>query len=197
VTIERFGSARVAGASRFDVTALQVGPITVTAPPAVTQPFARGQFFDLTDDQRLTLPSFEPFAAGVTVASADFTFGPAATADLTYETAYLDMEPEAPRGRVTRTTLVATSLPVSALAWQPKSGAAARSAMRGRAAAPATAPLHVTVESPPLVAVDRDTLAPSAAVVLGGQAAVSPTVAAQAIAAAGADVAILETCELE
>jgi hypothetical protein len=197
VTIERFGSARVAGPNRFDVTELRVGPDTVTAPPTVTQPFARGQFFDLTDEQRLTLPSFEPFTAGVTVGGADFTFGPAVSADLTYETAYLEMERSAPRGRVTRTALLAAALPPSALEWQPKSGAAARSALRGRAAAPAAGPLRVTVEPPPLVAVDGDTLAPSTAVVLGGQASVSPTAAAQATAGAGLAVAVMEAWELE
>jgi len=43
---------------------VRVGDVTLTSPTPVTQPFGRGQFFDLTDEQRLTLPSFEPFAAG-------------------------------------------------------------------------------------------------------------------------------------
>ena len=195
VTIERFGTARVTGANRFDVTALRVGPVTHTAPPTVNRPFGRGQFFDLTDEQRLTLPSFEPFAAGVTAATPDFTFGAPVVADLKYETAYLEMQPDAPRGRVTRATLLATGLPASAVGWQSKSGAAARSAMRERARAPQDRPLAVSIEPVALVAVDRQTLAPSATVVLTGQPASSPTAAAQAIRTAGAAVTIVEVFE--
>jgi Family of unknown function (DUF6603) len=197
VAIERFGSARVAGANRFDITAVRIGPDTIATPDTVTQPFGRGQFFDLTDEQRLTLPSFEAFPAGITVGSADFTFGPAVAADLTYETAYLEMEPEQPRGRIIRTQLVAAALPLSALDWQPKSGAAARSAMRATAASPVVRTSNVTVDAPPLVAVEGDTLEPAVSVVLEGAAAVSPTVAAQRIAAAGPSLAILEAFELE
>jgi hypothetical protein len=196
VTIQRFGSARVSGANRFDVTALRVGPDTIAAPVPVSRPFGRGQFFDLTDEQRLTLPSFEPFTAGVTVASADFTFGPAVAADLRYETAYLDMEPEAPRGRLVRTVLLTTGLPASALQWQARSGAAARSAMRERARAPIARSLAVSVDPVPLVAVERDTLSPSATVALEGQAAQSPTVAAQTVRAAGAAAVVLEAFEV-
>jgi hypothetical protein len=196
VTIQRFGTSRVSGANRFDVTALRVGPNTFTAPAAVNRPFGRGQFFDLTDEQRLTLPSFEPFTAGVTAASPDFTFGAAVGADLKYETAYLDMDPEAPRGRITRATLLTTGLPVSGLKWQPRTGAVARSAMRERARAPLGQQLSVSVESVPLVAVERDTLAPSGTVVLAGQAAASPTVAAQTVKSAGATAIVMEAFEV-
>ncbi|MGH7459795.1 MAG: DUF6603 domain-containing protein, partial [Longimicrobiales bacterium] len=197
VTIERFGNSSVEGANRFEVTALRVGPTTINAPPQVTRPFGRGQFFDLTEEQKLTLPSFEPFTAGVTVASPDFSFGAPVVADLNYETAYLEMEPDAPRGRVIRTTLLTTALPISALAWQPRSGAVARSAMRERARAPIGQQLSVSVEPPDLVAVETDTLVPSTTVVLGGQAAVSPTAAAQTVARANARAVILEAFEVE
>jgi hypothetical protein len=192
VNIQRYGSARVVGASRFDVTAVRVGDLTLANPPAVTQPFGRGQFFDLTEEQRLTLPSFEPFAAGVTVASSDFTFGESLGADLEFETAYLELEPEAPRGRLIFTTLIANGIPLSALDWQPKSGGAARSSFRERARAPLGAALGVSVEAVPLVAVETDTLAPSETVVLSGQAAVSTTAAAEAVSAAGGGVTVME-----
>jgi hypothetical protein len=196
VTIQRFGSARVVGANRFEVTAVRVGAVTTTTPTVVTQPFGRGQFFDLTDEQRLTLPSFEPFPAGVTVASGDFTFGTPLSADITFETAYLEMEPDAPRGTLVRTTLIANTLPLSALEWQSKSGGVARSLVRERAVAPAGQSLGVSVEPVPLVAVEGDTLAPATSIVLCGQAAVSATVAAQVAAAAGPGIAVIEVFEL-
>jgi hypothetical protein len=197
VAVQRFGRSRVTGPNRFDVTAVRVGGTTLTSPPTVTQPFARGQFFDLTDEQRLTLPSFEPFAAGVSVTGSAYTFGTPVTADVKYETAYLDMEPEAPRGTVVRTILTAATLPTAALEWQAARGAAARSLMRERATAPAGAMLNVAVQAPALVAVDALTLAPSAAVVLDGQAATSPTIALQKVAAAGAALTVVEAFEVD
>jgi hypothetical protein len=195
VTIERFGSARVVGANRFEVTSVRVGAATIDTPTAVTRPFGRGQFFDLTDEQRLTLPSFEPFDAGVTVASGDFTFGPPVGADITFETAYLEMEPDAPRGTLVRTTLIASTLPLSALDWQPRSGGVARSLVREKARAPLGASLGVSVEPVPLVAVDVDSLGVLPGVVLTGQAAASPTVAGEAVASAVGRVAVVESFE--
>jgi hypothetical protein len=196
VDLQRYGTARIAGASRFEVTTLLVGADTITAPDPVARPFGRGQFFDLTDEQRLTLPSFEPFAAGVAVATGDYAFGDAVPADLRYETAYLQMEPDAPRGRIVRTTLFTTGLAEAAVKWQSRSGAAARSAMRERARGPAGRGLAISVEPPPLLAVDADTLNPSLAVALDGQASASPTLAAQAIAAAGVRAVVLEAFEV-
>ena len=85
---------------------------------------------------------------------------------------------------------------MSALKWQPRIGAVARSAMRERARAPLGQQLSVSVESVPLVAVESDTLAPSGTVVLGGQAAASPTVAAQTVKSAGATAIIMEAFEV-
>ena len=192
VDIQRCGSARVVGANRFDVTSVRIGDLTVTDPPAVTQPFGRGQFFDLTEEQRLTLPSFEAFAAGVTIASGDFTFGASVPADLEYETAYLELEPEAPRGRLVFTTLLARGLPLASLEWQSKGGGAARSSFRERARAPRGAALGVSVEAVPLVAAEADTLAPSQTLVLSGHAAVSATAAREAVAASGLALTVLE-----
>lgn len=196
MTIERFGAARVVGANRFEVTALRVGPVLIPDPPRVRRPFGRAQYFDVTDEQRLSLPSFEPFDAGVTAAGADFTFGPSVAASLKYETAYLAMEPEAPRGRISRAELFATALPVSALGWQSRGGAAARSPLRERARAAAGEALRLGVSEAPLVAVRSDTLEP-ADLVLEGQAAVSTTAAAQTAALSGAGLMILEAFELE
>jgi hypothetical protein len=106
------------------------------------------------------------------------------------------MEPDAPRGTLVRTTLIANTLPLSALEWQSKSGGVARSLVRERAVAPAGQSLGVSVEPVPLVAVEGDTLAPATSIVLGGQAAVSATVAAQVAAAAGPGIAVIEVFEL-
>jgi hypothetical protein len=197
VTLERAGNARIAGADRFEITSLRIGDRVTDAPDPVARPFARGQFFDLTDVEKLSAPSFEPFAAGVSIAGDDFMFGPSVGAELSYETAYLDMEPDAPRGKTTRTVLVASTLPVSVLQWQAKSGAVARSAFRERSRAPDGVSFDLRVGDVPLVAVEPDTLTPTAAFALEGQAAVSPTVAAQTLRGAGVPATILESFDRE
>ena len=58
VSVQRFGRSRVVGPDRFEVTAVRVGETTLTSAPAVTQPFARGQFFDLTDEEYQQLADF-------------------------------------------------------------------------------------------------------------------------------------------
>jgi hypothetical protein len=195
VTVERFGTSRIVGANRFDVTAVRVGASTIDSPRPVNRPFGRGQFFDLNEDQRLTLPSFEPFTAGVSVAGADFTFGAAVSADLNYETAYLDTEAEIPVNRVVRAILFTNTLTFATLEWQAKSGSAARSLLRERVRAP-VGKTPVSVESVPIVAVQADTLA-SSTLVLEGQAAFSPTIARERVRATGEKLMILEAFELE
>lgn len=196
VTLERAGRSRIAGANRFEVATVRVGESTRTSPDLVARPFARGQFFDLTEEQRLTLPSFEPFDAGVRIAGDDFTVGTPVAADLRYETAYLDMESDAPRGTITRAELLFVALPASALLWQPASGAAARSSFRERSRAPADAALKVKVGDVPLVAVDPETLE-GTGFAFEGRAAASPTAARQAVGAAGIAATIVEAFEVE
>jgi hypothetical protein len=118
ITVQRVGQARARG-----------GPTTVTlgepvvagaaaaSGGAVSGLFPRAQFFDLTDDQKLSSPSFEPFQDGVALTAADVLPGPAVTSTPEYETILLGVE--APRVRVV--------LDRSVLAWAVESGAVARS----------------------------------------------------------------------
>ncbi len=76
VDITRYGAAPVAGAARFDVTGVRVNGTLVAdaARVPVKDVFAPAQFFDLTDQAKLTRPSFESFAAGVRVGTRAITF---------------------------------------------------------------------------------------------------------------------------
>jgi hypothetical protein len=65
--------------------------------------------------------------------------------------------------------------------------------VREKARAPLGASLGVSVEPVPLVAVDVDSLGALPGVVLTGQAAASPTIAGEAVAAAGERVALVES----
>jgi hypothetical protein len=71
--ISRFGSAAPAGARSFTISAVSLGG-KPQATPTVTEFFAPAQFFEMSDDEKLSRPSFEKMAAGVQIGSHDFTF---------------------------------------------------------------------------------------------------------------------------
>jgi hypothetical protein len=64
--ISRFGDAAPAGARRFTIT--RVNPDGQTESPAVVRDFfAPAQFFEMSDDEKLSRPSFESLPAGVSL----------------------------------------------------------------------------------------------------------------------------------
>ncbi len=118
VTVARVGVARPKGGP----TAAHVGPVTLTSGITATQAevaglFARAQYFDLTDDEKLSAPSYEPLQSGVELASETVRAGTARRTDVEYETVLVGAE--APR-RPAR-------LDVSHLRWAVASGAVGRS----------------------------------------------------------------------
>jgi len=118
-TLTRFGNASTPAPVKFTVDRVTVGA-TASAFIAVTDSFAAGQFEDLTDDQKLSRPSFEPMSAGIEVASALVRVGPAVPAEIVYETRIIDSELASrpgPRVKFDRAAQVALL----------RSGAAARS----------------------------------------------------------------------
>jgi hypothetical protein len=81
--IDRVGTGRPSSDRRFTVTGAAIG----TKPQernSVRELFAPGQFFDLSDDDRLAAPSFEAMEAGVTFGHAGYTAGPGTTSPFEY-----------------------------------------------------------------------------------------------------------------
>jgi hypothetical protein len=74
--ISKFGPAAPAGARRFAISRVSVGGLNQTTQP-VTDFFAPAQFFEMSDDEKLSRPSFEPMPAGVRVGSDAFDFSTA------------------------------------------------------------------------------------------------------------------------
>ncbi|HJS23322.1 MAG TPA: DUF6603 domain-containing protein, partial [Pyrinomonadaceae bacterium] len=73
--ISKFGQSTPAGARRFTLgVELSGGHALETRP--VDDFFARAQFVEMSDDQKLATPSFESMQAGFTMSSDDFTFTP-------------------------------------------------------------------------------------------------------------------------
>ena len=90
LSITRFGSASVTGATSFAIADYQVNGSAV-AHEAVEDDFAPAQFFDLTDTEKLARPSFETHDAGVRLTGAGMvTCGAPIPKTISYETFYID-----------------------------------------------------------------------------------------------------------
>ena len=90
-TLTRFGNGAPPAPVKFTVDLVTVG-----AQPAVVAPirdyFAAGQFEELSDQEKLSRPSFELMQGGVEVGSAALRAGPAIPTPVEYETDYRDPE---------------------------------------------------------------------------------------------------------
>jgi hypothetical protein len=120
LTVTRVGTSRPAGGP----TAAHIGAVTLTtgiaasAAPSTGQ-FARAQYFDLTDDEKLSAPSYEPLQDGIELASDAVRPGLARRTDVEYETILVGADaPKRP-----------SKLDVSHLRWAVASGAVGRSGL--------------------------------------------------------------------
>ncbi|MGE3618840.1 MAG: DUF6603 domain-containing protein [Acidimicrobiia bacterium] len=81
--LHKVGEAPISGPKRITLDHVLVGPDNAAATLAVgdkvTDHFAPSQFFRLSDDQRLTGPSFEPLPSGAQVGGTAAAWGPSAT----------------------------------------------------------------------------------------------------------------------
>ena len=97
--LDSFGGAPIAGARRFHLKASIAGVAQDVA--TVQDAFAPGQFFAMTDDEKLASPSFEDMDAGAIFGSDAIVIddGASIVAPLEYETIIIDAE-----GRKTQET---------------------------------------------------------------------------------------------
>jgi hypothetical protein len=71
--ISRFGHTTPAGARRFTISSVGPGGENQTT-ESVEDFFAPAQFFEMSDDEKLSVPSFQSMAAGVSIGSDEFDF---------------------------------------------------------------------------------------------------------------------------
>ena len=81
--IDRVGTGTPSTDRRFAVTATAIGTQSQTR-SSIRELFAPGQFFDMSDDDKLAAPSFEPMDAGVTFGDGGYTAGPGKTSPFDY-----------------------------------------------------------------------------------------------------------------
>jgi uncharacterized protein DUF6603 len=86
LTIDRLGNSRPSGARHFEIGALWLGASRTPVASRVQEHFARGQYLDLTEDEKLAQPSFEHFDAGVRAGTEQITSGPFREVTPDYET---------------------------------------------------------------------------------------------------------------
>ena len=184
LALQRYGSTRVAGPTKFELTAVKLGGVAVplASCPPVQEHFARAQFLDMSEDDRLAKPSFEAMDAGLEFSSA--AFHPSAsvlTATLDYETEYIDFDvhgfnPTRPDKQLAGIGIDHTLLSVLAAA-----GAAGRAPQRHDERQAAKTRARVSLASAPLAAATRDTLAAEPAVKLAANAGRAVMLAEQRI----------------
>jgi hypothetical protein len=123
LAIARFGQALPSGAIEFSITSFNVGGQT-TGYTAVQDDFAPAQFFDLSDNDKLSRPSFERHDAGAVMSGNFVTNGAARAKTVNYETYYINTP-----GVVTVDEGVPQAFPWSGLQFVMSTGAAARKAI--------------------------------------------------------------------
>lgn len=194
VEIDRMGTKRLAeGRARYAVEQVLVGDAPATATAPVVDHFSRGQFMELSEQERIGGKSFEQFPCGVSVGTETYRVDdPGVTVTASYEEKILEPQPRIARFPWATIAVGVRSLPEVVLDAHVALGAAARSgrafADELRAGGPGAA--SVTKDLP-LAIVDASTLAVSAT--LTATVAGSDAIAAQV---AGAGSLVVEAFEL-
>jgi hypothetical protein len=103
VPVARFGNTRpVGGTQEFRIRQIVVGSASLT-PDVVRDQFAPAQFRDMSDDEKLSSPSFELLPAGASVGSNAADCGTPVPAAADFEDIVIPSPPEEPRTTTTLT----------------------------------------------------------------------------------------------
>jgi hypothetical protein len=183
LAMERFGEGGIDGPNRFDVTSMRVGEtgLDATERSAVRDHFPRSQFLEMTEEDRLTRPSFEEMDAGVEFSSAAYSVSQSAIwVDMEYETAYLDIDPRRFNGTRRDNAFRRVALDMSLVGILAGHGAAARAPQRLDERNKAKVGNRIDLSTAPLAAAERAVFTPDPAVSLGGQARTVEMIAEQA-----------------
>jgi hypothetical protein len=126
--ISKFGQTVPSGARRFTIDNVRLGGQLDQKPNPVRDFFAPAQFFEMSDDEKLSRPSFEQMNAGITMGSDQFTFGAGFEAkSIEFETYLVDKEHADPRHINPEQPY---QLPAEQLSRQARFGAAGASDLR-------------------------------------------------------------------
>lgn len=183
VEIDRMGTVPLTeGKATFTVDKVLVGGAETQAWEKVTDHFARGQFMDLTEQQKLEGRSFETFTSGARIGTTDYRVGTVGTTvKADYEVEILEPEPELNLHWKVVHRLIEV-LDADTAATLAGFGAAAASD-RARAAELRPTAARVAMREVPLAVVDAGTLQETVTVTVGPRT--SEALAAAAAQASG------------
>jgi hypothetical protein len=194
VTIDRMGTKKLTeGGIRYAVGEVTVGGRATTATQPVVDHFARGQYMELSEQERIGGKSFERFPCGVSVGSSAYRVDKSnITTVAKYEEKILEPEPLISRFPWKLTLIGRAGLSDEMLGTHVAMGAAAQSVRATAATMLAGGPGAASVlRQTPLTVVNATTLSPE--VVLTGAVAGSDAVAQQT---AGLGSLVMESFEL-
>jgi hypothetical protein len=156
--LDKASGSAIDGANEFFGGALVLAQDGAPADVGAAQPkedyFATAQFLEMSQDERLSKPSFESFTAGYVLGSDAFQPGEMSPFVLDYEEADLGAPPAS---RLAVKSLYAEAVHGATLAF----GAAGRSPLRDRALARPAEATALKVNPPPMAVADKSTLAVS------------------------------------
>ncbi len=87
--ITKYGNARPSDGNAFSISDVAIGPTHPTLAP-ISEQFAIGQFTELTNDQKLSSPSYQLMHAGVSIGSDTAVFSRDVPCIVAYQDGYLD-----------------------------------------------------------------------------------------------------------
>ena len=158
--LQRFGRTPIIGDKRLEITEVRVGDAAVT-PTYSSEFFARSNFLELSSEQKLAQPSFEPLPAGIEVGSTAYSVAPDLDVPLDYETVYMD--PDQPEVKPVRDT-VRFGLRFDHLVLQASHAEVARSQLRIEDRLKPAAAARMRVTEAPLANVLAATLGAAGAI---------------------------------
>lgn len=96
IALERFGTSFPTTPGPFELSSFSIENVTVTPlPEAISDAFARGQFVNLSEDQKLSTPAFERFRCGAARIGTDkITSGAKQSAIFEYDVTIIDNKEE-------------------------------------------------------------------------------------------------------
>lgn len=195
ITLEKFGETRVEGPNLFRLERVTVGGTAISTHGVTREHLARGHYVNLSDEQRLTQPSFESFDVGAVVGATHYTTpdGAATTGDLSYETKYLEPGKDDEEPRLTLADLLTRGVFSQMLAVHALQGAAAHAQLRVADTLRPAGVSKVVLAEPKLAVVSAVDMKVVAAVSMDGISASSRTqVSERARAATGAALVVEE-----
>jgi hypothetical protein len=86
MTVDRVGQARPVGGARFSIDPFATVGGRQMSTNTLNDKFARAQYFDMTDDEKLSAPAFESMSAGVEIGTSGLTHGAGVQSTTDYET---------------------------------------------------------------------------------------------------------------